>query len=112
MRRRRLIVVSLVHHWRMNLAVACGVVAGTAVLTGALLVGDSMRGSLRALTLERLGQVDEVLLTERFFRAELADALGESEEFRRYFGDAVPVILLRASLENPSPRKSGKGCGN
>jgi len=27
---------------------------GTAVLTGALLVGDSMRGSLRHLTLDRL----------------------------------------------------------
>ncbi|HUY36586.1 MAG TPA: hypothetical protein VMV69_27875 [Pirellulales bacterium] len=49
----RLILVSLLHHRRMNFAVAFGVVAGTAVLTGALLVGDSVRGSLRHLTLDR-----------------------------------------------------------
>ena len=29
----RLILASLVHHWRINLAVACGVAAGAAVLT-------------------------------------------------------------------------------
>ena len=52
----------------MNLAVACGVAVGTAVLTGALLVGDSMRGSLRHLTLDRLGRIEEVLVADRFFR--------------------------------------------
>ena len=51
----RLILVSLLYHWRMNLAVACGVAVGTAVLTGALLVGDSMRGSLRRLTFDGSG---------------------------------------------------------
>ena len=55
----RLILSSLWFHWRTNLAVACGVAVGTAVLTGALLVGDSMRGSLRHLTLDRLGRIDE-----------------------------------------------------
>jgi len=49
------------------LAVAvCG-----AVLTGALLVGDSVRGSLRDLTLDRLGRIDVALLGERFFREDL-----------------------------------------
>ena len=32
----RLIVATLLYHWRGNLAVACGVAAGAAVLTGAL----------------------------------------------------------------------------
>ena len=57
----RLILRSLLFHWRTNLAVACGVAVGTAVLSGALLVGDSMRGSLRHLTLDRLGRIDEAL---------------------------------------------------
>ena len=86
----RLILASLLHHWRLNLAVACGVAAGTAVLTGALLVGDSMRGSLRDLTLDRLGRIDHVLVTEQFFRAELADELA---------AEAVPAILLRGSVK-------------
>ena len=57
----------------MNVAVACGVAVGTAVLTGALLVGDSMQGSLSALALAGLGRIDEVLLADHFFREDLAD---------------------------------------
>ena len=58
-----LILRSLTHHLRINAAVALGVAAATAVLTGALLVGDSVRGSLRHLALDRLGQIESVLLT-------------------------------------------------
>jgi hypothetical protein len=50
MSRWRLLLLNLLFHWRGNLAVLLGVVVGAAVLTGALLVGDSLRGSLRDLT--------------------------------------------------------------
>jgi putative ABC transport system permease protein len=96
----RLILASLVYHWRTNLAVACGVAAGTAVLSGALLVGDSMRGSLHDLTLKRLGRIDELLLTDHFFRRQLADELARQPAFQDRFGAVVPAIILRASLEN------------
>ena len=43
----RLLARNLAYHWRGNAAVLLGVGVGTAVLTGALLVGDSLRGSLR-----------------------------------------------------------------
>jgi len=85
----RLILASFFHHRRMNFAVACGVAVGTAVLTGALLVGDSMRGSLRYLALDRLGRIDEAVQSDHFFRAQLAD------EF------SAPAIILSASMENP-----------
>ena len=45
---------SLIHFRWINLAVLLGAGVATAVLTGALLVGDSVRGSLRDLALERL----------------------------------------------------------
>ena len=45
---------------------------GTAVLTGALLVGDSLRGSLRALALDQLGWVDEALVAGRLVGSALA----------------------------------------
>jgi len=95
----RLILASLMHYWRSHLAVALGVAAGTAVLTGALLVGDSMRGSLRRLALDRLGRIDYALVTDRFFRAALADELAAGPEFASHFSAAVPVILLPASIE-------------
>src|SRR5262249_22718218 len=90
----RLLLRNLLYHWRGNLAVLLGVVVGTAVLTGALLVGDSLRGSLRDLTLRRLGWVDQALVGSRFFRASLADNLPASR--------AAPLILLRASAAKPA----------
>ena len=52
------LIQSITHYWRINLAVLLAAAVATAVLTGALLVGDSVRGSLRDLTLERLGNID------------------------------------------------------
>jgi ABC-type antimicrobial peptide transport system permease subunit len=71
----RLLWRNLLGNWRGNLAVLLGVAVGAAVLTGALLVGDSLRGSLRDLTLRQLGWVDHVLISQRFIRQELADDL-------------------------------------
>jgi ABC-type antimicrobial peptide transport system permease subunit len=48
------------------MAVALGVAVGSAVLTGALLVGDSLRESLRALSLSQLGWVHEILTAPQF----------------------------------------------
>ena len=92
----RLILLSVRHFWKMNVAVACGVAVGTAVLTGALLVGDSVRGSLRDLVLAGLGRIDEVLVADHFFREQLAgDAASGSP--------AAPVVLYSASLEMVAP---------
>jgi ABC-type antimicrobial peptide transport system permease subunit len=85
---------NLLFHWRGNLAVFLGVVVGTAVLTGALLVGDSLHGSLRDLTLRRLDWVDEALTAPRFFRQALADDLLASGAA----GRIAPAILLQATV--------------
>jgi hypothetical protein len=85
----RLLLRNVFFHWRGNLAVLLGVAVGTAVLTGALLVGDSLRGSLRQLTLKQLGWVEQALVAPRFFRAALADELNADHK--------CPVILLQGS---------------
>jgi putative ABC transport system permease protein len=72
MTRVRLIVRSTRHHWRTNLAVLAGVAAAVSVLAGALLVGDSVRGSLRDMTLARLGHTGVVISSTGFFREALA----------------------------------------
>ena len=41
-------------------------------------MGDSMRGSLRNLALDRLGNIDEALMADRFFRVQLADELSQA----------------------------------
>jgi ABC-type antimicrobial peptide transport system permease subunit len=87
---------SLAFHWRIHLAVALGVAAAAAVLTGALLVGDSVRGSLRHLVLDRLGRIDEILVVDRFFRQELAGELASDAAFSEHYAAAVPAILFPA----------------
>jgi ABC-type lipoprotein release transport system permease subunit len=102
----RLVLRSLFYHWRGNLAVFLGVALGTAVLTGALLVGDSLRGSLRDLTLEQLGWVDQALVSGRFVRQRLADELGA--------GQFSAATFLRGSASHrakpgaPSLRRAGQ----
>src|SRR5437764_8156591 len=88
-----LVVAGLRHHWRINLSVALGVAAATAVLTGALVIGDSVRGSLRHLVLNRLGKIDELLVLDRFFREEMAAEIAE----KRPEAHIEPAILFPAA---------------
>jgi putative ABC transport system permease protein len=81
---------TLRYYWRSHVAVVAGATVATAVLAGALLVGDSVRGSLRELALDRLGEVDHALLAEGFFREELARSTG-----------GVPVVLLQGAAVAP-----------
>jgi putative ABC transport system permease protein len=85
----RLLLRNLFYHWRGNSAVLLGVAVGTAVLIGALLVGDSLGGSLRDLTLEQLGWVDRALVAGRFIREDLASELSADR--------SAPAILLRGT---------------
>ena len=98
----RLLLRNLIYHRRGNFAVFLGVALGTAVLTGALLVGDSLRGSLKALALDQLGWVDESLVTGRFFRQALADELEA--------GKAAACVLLQGSAAGAGdkPLRAGK----
>lgn len=89
----RVVRQSVRYHRRMGIAVALGVAAATAVITGALLVGDSMRGSLRALTLQRLGKIESAVIPGHFFAAERVEAA----ELDRA---VVPLIFFgRAAIE-------------
>ena len=68
---------SLIHYRRVHAATALAAAVCTAVLAGALVVGDSVRASLRNLTLERLGRVEHAVARDRSLRAGLAAELPE-----------------------------------
>ena len=76
---------------RIHLAVLAGVVVATAVITGALLVGNSVRGSLHDLSLDRLGTIDHVLVAEQPFREALADPFAKLTQ-------TAPLLLVTGSL--------------
>ena len=96
---QRLLRRSLIYHRGIHAAVALGVAVGTAVFAGALLVGDSVRGSLRDLTLDRLAGIDHAIVADRYFREQLADDLAASGRFADSFDQAAPAILIRGSVE-------------
>ena len=81
MRASSLVLRGLTYYWRTNVAVVLGVATAVAVLAGALLVGDSVRGSLRGLVLQRLGRTDRVVVSSGFFREALADAVAAEPAF-------------------------------
>src|SRR5438105_2927342 len=85
---------SLFYYWRTNLAVIAGVAIAVAVLAGALVVGDSVRVSLRDLVLQRLGRTDDIVFSTGFFRERLADELRANRAFNDSFDGACPMIVL------------------
>ena len=89
----RLSLQSFKHYLPVNLAIALGVAAATAVLTGALLVGDSMRTSLRDLTMDRLGQTDELLVSRGFF-SESSLRPDNDEGLSKVWAKCFPAILF------------------
>lgn len=69
---------SLFFYRRTHLGVVLGVAVSTAVLVGALVIGDSVRFSLRRLVFDRLGDTEFAMQTgDRFFRTQLADQLSQ-----------------------------------
>ncbi len=87
---------NLTHYWRTNLAVIFGVATSVAVLSGALLVGDSVRASLRDLALARLGKTDFIITASGFFREQLAGDLKSHDRFAASFNGACPIVALEA----------------
>ncbi len=86
----KLVLRNLAYHARGNLAVMLGVAVGSAVFTGALLVGDSLRGSLRDRVERQLGGVDSVAFFPRPVRADIADGMPDK---------VAPVLLLPGSVQ-------------
>ena len=91
---------SLRFYWRTHLSVLAGVAFAGTVLTGSLVVGDSVRFTLKQLALARLGRVTQALtLPEHFFRAGLADDLAEKIQ-----SPVAPALMVRGSVALPDGR--------
>ncbi|HEX8283451.1 MAG TPA: FtsX-like permease family protein [Pyrinomonadaceae bacterium] len=85
---------NLSYYWRTNLAVVFGVAVAVAVLAGALLVGESVRASLRGLFLQRLGRASHVASAPNFFRERLAEDVRAAGGFGDAgFDAACPLVV-------------------
>ncbi len=77
MNRIKFVIRSLIFFRRQHLWVFLAAVISTAVLTGALVIGDSVKYSLTRLVDQRLGKVEYAMMAgDRFVRSDLADEIG------------------------------------
>ncbi len=92
---------SLKFFWKTHAAVGLGIAAATAVIVGALVVGDSVRGSLHGLVVGRLANIECLLHSRTFFDPKLIDSVqldalgattGNSGEV-----SLAPLLLLTSS---------------
>ena len=91
-----MILKSLRYYWRTHLAVMIGVFLAATVLTGALFVGDSVKGSLQRLVDERSGPVQYAMLgNDRFFSADLAAAVAETAKTQ-----ALPLLQVQGTVND------------
>lgn len=108
----RVAVRSFVWYARSDAVVSLGVAAATAVLVGALMIGDSMRGTLRWLAEDRLGQIDEVLVADGFFRQQLIDDWAQQPEVSSQIRIASPAILFpSANVETSAGASLSRATG-
>ena len=97
MRTAHLLKRGIAYYWQTNLVVVLGVATAVAVLAGALLIGASVRGSLRDLVSQRLGNTDHIVSSVGFFREQLATDVG-----------GAPLVALKGVVEHePSHRRAG-----
>lgn len=106
MRSTRLIQRSLAYYWQTNIVVVLGVAIAVAVLTGALLIGESVRGSLRDLVSQRLGRTDDFVASTGFFREQLARDLLQPGVFTASgIGATCPLIALDGVVTHEANRR-------
>ena len=102
----RLLLRSLLHYWRTNAAVVAGVATAVAVLAGALLVGQSVRESLRDLLNERVGATDYVISADRSFREELSASFTAPAPAGMRPASCPIIALQGVLLREGSPRQA------
>lgn len=75
----KLLLRSIWFYRRLNLTVILGVALSTAILLGAMIIGDSVRFSLQQLTYARLGRTSQVITAgERLFSKRLSSDISRN----------------------------------
>lgn len=100
---------SLLYYRHLNLAVILGVAVAGATLTGALMVGDSVRMSLRNLTYERLGNIHYAVMPQHLLDHQLADKLRDDATLKDQGLNVSQAMLLRGGASVGDARAARVG---
>ncbi len=93
---KKLIIRNLLFFKQLNLALLAGTFISATIITGALIIGDTVTFSLKKLTLDRLGKTDYALITgERFVNADIAERIRTKTQFK-----ASSVLQLQGIVKS------------
>lgn len=97
MNKLKLILRNILFFKRLHLLTALGIAVATAVLIGALIIGDSVKFSLYKIKEQRLGKIEWTIFANgRYFNVALADSIREKLKRK-----VSPAILTEAICINP-----------
>lgn len=96
----QLVLRTLNYFRNLLVPVALGVAVASAVIVGALVVGDSMRGSLRFIAMDRIGAIDSVLIAPRWFDENLSENVRKAQSKTTQIEVAVFVQTAIAERES------------
>ena len=95
---------SLRYYAATNVLVVLGVAVAVAVLAGALLVGASVRESLRQIAMGRLGATDAIVTSPTFFRSALADDVAKQSPQK--VSAVAPLIVAGGAVAHEESKRS------
>jgi len=94
----KLLLRNLRYYRKEHVMLLAGMILSTAILTSALIIGDSVKFSLNDIVVKRLGTTQQIIQTnERFFPASFSKKLGNEIHAR-----TAPVLLLRGMATSES----------
>ncbi len=97
MKQAGLVWRNLSHSWRTHLPLGLAVAVCVAVIVGSLLVGTSVRATLRRRALARLGEIEAALWTQHLFYASQAQHLQEGLD-----KPVIPLVALQGQAHVPN----------
>lgn len=77
-----------------------GLAISAAMITGSLIIGDSIKASLYDTAVSRLGRVNAALTSPSFFRTRLADDFVHNADSDLKLESAAPITMMRGSVES------------
>jgi len=83
-----------------TILIIIGLLISTSVITGSLVVGDSMVYFVEESTYRNLGEVDVTVASFEFFEPDLFTALDEDPELTKITDKMAPIILISGSVKN------------
>lgn len=103
----KLVVRTLFHYARLNFALLVGVALTAAILSGSLVVGDSVKESLRRNAAARIEGIGfAVVGGDRFFSEELADRLAKHPKVNT---TVSPVVQALGTVATPDANVRANG---